>query len=83
LDQISLYELIRVLEGKVEAGCDHDETPTSSRRGWKPAPIRAIHSKLMGFLHEVTLSDLVLPGRRIDVPLEALKNARPATIDVL
>jgi Rrf2 family protein len=82
LDQISLYELIRVLEGKVEAGCDHDELPTSSRHGWKPAPIRAIHSKLMRFLHEVTLSDLVLPGRRIDVPLEALSSARPAAVEV-
>ncbi|MGA3065853.1 MAG: Rrf2 family transcriptional regulator [Tepidisphaeraceae bacterium] len=80
LDGISLYELIRVLEGKVEPGCEHDELPMSSRRGWKPAPIRAIQSKLMGFLREIALSDLVLPGRRIDVPLEALKSGRPAAI---
>lgn len=80
LDDVSLYKLINVLEGKVVPGCDHEEPPTHDRRGWKPAPIRAIHAKLMQFLRDVTLADLVLPGRRIDVPLEALKGARPALV---
>ncbi len=72
LDGVSLYQLIQILEGKVEPGCDHEDMPGVGRRGWKPAPIRAIQSKLMQFLRDVALSDLVLPGRRIDVPLEAL-----------
>ena len=33
-------------------------------------PLLAVHSKLMQFLKDVKLSDLVLPGRRIDVPIE-------------
>ena len=76
LDEISLYELIRVLEGKVEPGCDHEEASVIGRRGWKPAPIRAIQTKMMQFLRDMTLADLVLPGRRIDVPVEALSGAK-------
>jgi Rrf2 family protein len=78
LEEISLYELIRVLEGKVEPGCDHEEAAARVRGNWKPAPIRAIQSKMMQFLRDVTLADLVLPGRRIDVPVEALSGARAA-----
>jgi hypothetical protein len=34
----------------------------------------------MQFLREVNLADLVMPGRRIDVPLEALRSARAALV---
>jgi Rrf2 family protein len=80
LDEVSLYELIQVLEGKVEPGCDHEDSLGSAGRGWKPAPIRAIQAKMMQFLREVNLADLVMPGRRIDVPLEALRSARAALV---
>jgi len=33
-------------------------------------PVLALQYKLIGFLENVKLSDLVLPGRRIDVPVE-------------
>lgn len=34
------------------------------------APLRALHHRLVRFLKEVKLSDLILAGHRIDVPLE-------------
>jgi Rrf2 family protein len=76
LGALSLHELIRVLEGKVEPGCHHEDEPggpMSVRSGSAQAPIQALHYKLMQFLHDVTIADLVLPGRRIDVPAEALR----------
>jgi DNA-binding IscR family transcriptional regulator len=79
LDEVSLHELIRVLEGKVEPGCDHESEPDGPKsviRGADHPPIQALHYKLMQFLHDVSLADLVLPGRRIDVPAERLRDPR-------
>jgi len=79
LETVSLHELIRILEGKVEPGCDHEhgpDSPVSVRGGSAQAPIQALHYKLMQFLHDVSLADLLLPGRRIDVPAEALRRAK-------
>jgi Rrf2 family protein len=76
---VSLYDLIRMLEGKVEPGCDHDHAPGgrhSNVRGSVQAPVQAVHYKMMQFLHDVALADLILPGRRIDVPIEVLKAAK-------
>ena len=36
-------------------------------------PVQALQFKLVRFLKEVRVADLVLPGRRIDVPIEHLK----------
>jgi Rrf2 family protein len=36
-------------------------------------PVQALQFKLVRFLKEVRVADLVLPGRRIDVPVERLK----------
>jgi Rrf2 family protein len=77
-DQVSLHDLIRILEGKVEPGCDHDSEPQGPKA--VHAPIQALHFKLMQFLHDVSLADLVLPGRRIDVPAEVLRRPRPQPI---
>jgi Rrf2 family protein len=82
LDAVSLHELIRILDGKVEPGCDHEhepQGPVSVRGGSAQAPIQALHYKLMQFLHDVSLADLVLPGRRIDVPAEMLRRAKRKT----
>ncbi|HEY1921691.1 MAG TPA: Rrf2 family transcriptional regulator [Tepidisphaeraceae bacterium] len=82
LDAVSLHELIRILEGKVEPGCDHEheaDGPVSIRSGSAQAPIQALHFKLMQFLHDVSLADLVMPGRRIDVPAEMLRRAKRKT----
>jgi Rrf2 family protein len=79
LQRVSLFDLIRILEGKVEPGCDHDHEPggpRSQRRGAVQAPIQALHFKLMQFLHDVSLADLVMPGRRIDVPAQMLQGSR-------
>jgi Rrf2 family protein len=79
LDAVSLHELIRILEGKVEPGCSHEDQPdgpVTVRAGSAQAPIQALHYKLMQFLHDVSLADLVMPGRRIDVPAEVLRRAK-------
>jgi Rrf2 family protein len=82
LDRLSLYDLIRILEGKVQAGaCDHDRPRRRAIRkgpaapvGPIEAPMQAFHLKIEQFLRQIKLSDLILPGRRIDVPLERLRN---------
>jgi Rrf2 family protein len=79
LSAVSLHELIRILDGKVEPRCDHEhqpDGPVAVRGGSAQAPIQALHYKLMQFLHDVSLADLVLPGRRIDVPAEVLRKAK-------
>jgi len=79
---VSLHELIRILEGKVEPGCDHEhepDGPVAVRRGSAQAPIVALHFKLMQFLLDVSVADLVMPGRRIDVPAEVLRRRKQKT----
>jgi Rrf2 family protein len=66
LDEISLYELIESVDG-VEAGA----SPVARRLSNQP-PLRALQYKFMKFLKLVRLSDLVVPGRKIDVPAELL-----------
>jgi Rrf2 family transcriptional regulator, cysteine metabolism repressor len=76
LHSISLYDLIETLK--------HMESPESARLFKESAeaslptepPLLAVHSKLMRFLKDVKLSDLVLPGRRIDVPVEMVGRKR-------
>ena len=36
-------------------------------------PVQALQFKLVRFLKEVRVADLVFPGRRIDVPVERLR----------
>ena len=59
LDVVSLHDLVGVVE-------DGDPMHRRHRHG----PVQALQYKLVRFLRDVTLSDLVIPGRRIDVPLE-------------
>ncbi|HEV2296820.1 MAG TPA: Rrf2 family transcriptional regulator [Tepidisphaeraceae bacterium] len=69
LDRVSLYDLITFLEvdpshrvnGEAIAG-----------NGF--APIQALQYRLIGFLKNVSVADLILPGRRIDVPLERVRS---------
>ena len=78
LEQISLLDLTRVLEkatGSPEANggepecCGRYKIDTAHH-----GPVHAFHHKLRQFLRAVKLSDLVLPGRRIDVPVEMLSS---------
>src|SRR5690349_12230761 len=65
LDHLSLFDLIGLVE---------DEKPLQKKH--RHAPVQALQFRLIRFLGDVKLSDLVIPGRRIDVPLERLH--RPA-----
>jgi Rrf2 family protein len=61
LDRLSLFELIALVE---------DEKPLQKKH--RHGPVQALQFRLIRFLGDVKLSDLVIPGRRIDVPLERL-----------
>jgi len=84
LNEATLFDLVAMMEcpdkpGE-ECGClDHAADPMSrmrfSRNKPSHAPVVALQYKLVQFLKDVKLSDLVLPGRRIDVPAERLSAA--------
>ena len=79
LHQVSLFELIEVLNAM-----DTSEAIGEGREWFREASLLAVHGKLMRVLKEVKLSDLILPGHRIDVPVELvgrrkLKNEPTAT----
>lgn len=78
LAAVSLYDLIEHVEGRVEAGCDHDEpdAPRGARKPLEQAPIQALYGRIMDFLKAVRLSELVIPGRRIDVAMEGVRVRR-------
>jgi Rrf2 family protein len=59
LDKVSLIELIGAVE---------DGNPTARKH--RHGPVQALHYRLMKFLRDIKLSDLVVSGRRIDVPFE-------------
>jgi Rrf2 family protein len=61
LDLVSLATLVSAVE----------DNPPETRRH-RHAPVQALQYRIMRFLEDVKLSDLVIPGRRIDVPLEML-----------
>jgi len=83
LDALSLHELIAVVDcagdsGDGDCGCQdatHDVTQDLERnRVASPhGPVQALQFKLVRFLKEVRVADLVFPGRRIDVPVERLR----------
>src|SRR4029079_9770952 len=62
LDEISLYDLIEAVED-----AEDRESPVARTLSNQP-PLRALQYRLMSFLKQVQLSDLVMPGRKIDVP---------------
>ena len=79
---VSLYDLISVLERNEpaarvldldDAGPHVPERRRAKLAGPVAAPIEALHYKFRRFLKEVKLSDLLTPGRRIDVPLERVR----------
>ena len=82
LERLSLFDLIRVLENAdVEAQSATDGEPACCgrykiNRSGPHGPVHAFHHKLRQFLKTVKLSDLVLPGRRIDVPVEMVGSRR-------
>ena len=89
LEAASLYDLITLLEGPIRlAECvlaEHDDAGQCPQgapcriAGNCPimGPVAALHARLVGMLTEVKLADVLLPGRRIDVPLGAVIPATP------
>lgn len=71
LERISLYDLITILEVDPAHRLNGEAID-----GAGYGPIQALQYKLIAFLKNVSLSDLILPGRRIDVPLERLRSSR-------
>ena len=67
LDDVSLVKLLEVIEGH-----DHSDAPAVRRLSMQ-VPVRALQYKLIHFLEDVSLSDLLKPGRRIDVPLDLVR----------
>ena len=82
LGGLSLHELIAIVEceghsADGDCGClEHAQDPTRDLGRNRPAspngPVQALQFKLVRFLQDVRVADLVLPGRRIDVPVERL-----------
>jgi len=73
LHELSLFDLMAIMrrmDGEfVEAAQHWRASASDSLLPTEPA-LLAVRSKLNRFLKEVKLSDLVVPGRRIDVPVE-------------
>lgn len=83
LHEVSLHELIVVVDGGFRlTECSGQraicEQPSCRLAGRCPieAPLQALHYRLEQFLEDVKLSDLIVPGQRIDVPLEMIGGVR-------
>lgn len=63
LQAFTVLSLIELLE---------DEDAPASKREPAAAPLAALRERMRRFLGDVRVSDLVLPGRRIDVPRNAV-----------
>ncbi len=68
LDDLSLGRLIAIVDGN---GAAH--APGAPRRLSMQPPVQALQYKLVRVLHDVKVTDLVKPGRRIDVPWERVR----------
>lgn len=66
LDALSLHELSEIM--KQDSSPDEEPAPCSG-------PLTNIRLKLDQFLRNVRVSEVVTPGRRIDVPLSRLRMA--------
>lgn len=69
LQALSLLQLVTVLESVEPCRCPEEEI------GDYPSapPLVALKGRLHKFLTDVKLSELCLPGRRIDVPSDAIR----------
>jgi Rrf2 family protein len=83
LEERSLLDLIETIEGPVrivdcapirsKGPCHCGEEECRVNRVCPVRhPLQALHHKFVRFLSDVKLSDLLVPGKRIDVPLEEL-----------
>ena len=73
LEKTSLCELISIVECPGHTDCGCQDIVAEVEAGGRDAiysPVQALQYKLRRFLRQIQLSDLIIPGRRIDVPLE-------------
>jgi Rrf2 family protein len=68
LDTISLYDLIDAVDD-----AEQEQSSLIRRLSQRP-PLRALQYRMIEFLKQIHLSDLVVPGRRIEVPVELIKS---------
>jgi Rrf2 family protein len=73
LETLSLLELIRVLDDN--GGRDAPDADRPRTRLLAP-PLQALYHRMMGFLKQVKVLDLIAAGRRIDVPVEMVRIAQ-------
>jgi Rrf2 family protein len=71
LDCVSLYELITILEVDPAHRLNGEAI-----EGGGFGPVQALQYRLIGFLKSVSIADLIVPGRRIDVPLERVRHTK-------
>src|SRR5688500_17582662 len=69
LGKLSLLELSGILETADSDGPREPGT-VDARRFALHGPAQALQYRIVRFMRDVTVADLVMPGRRIDVPLE-------------
>jgi Rrf2 family protein len=67
LGKLSLLELSGILEN---ADSNGDGEMVDKKRFALHGPAQALQYRIVRFMKDVTVADLVMPGRRIDVPLE-------------
>src|SRR5687768_10112410 len=65
LSKLSLLELSGILEN-----ADGDGETIDRKRFALHGPAQALQYRIVRFMKDVSVADLVMPGRRIDVPLE-------------
>jgi len=78
LNSLSLFDFVAIVECSPaaagennECGClEHAQSSANDLSPSENAPIHALKLKLVRFLKEVSITDLITPGRRIDVPFE-------------
>jgi Rrf2 family protein len=79
LEKTTLCELISIVEcpGHGDCGCQSPAAEVEALgRDALYSPVQALQYKLRNFLKQIKLSDLIVPGRRIDVPLERVGRNR-------
>jgi Rrf2 family protein len=75
LDDTSLFDLMEIVTGRAPSStcqCGHASHDDLRGRRAMHVPMQALQYRLVRFLKDVKLSDLIVPGRRIDVPREVL-----------
>jgi Rrf2 family protein len=77
LSGLSLLDLSDILER-----AEPDQEPATRRLALHGAA-QALQYRLVRFMKDVTVADLVLPGRRIDVPLERVGFSKDRTSEKL